>query len=860
MSSDKTAVILCVLVLGTACSAARLNWTGAGSDNLWDNPANWDGGRVPTAGDEAYIDVPGAAPPGGPVIRDGIDAKALGLACEVAGEPNMAMTGGTLEVTDWIWWGDGEASHGTFHMSGGTITTGGEFELGWGGGEGTWIMTGGTVIVPELIIPTGSGRAGQLYLHGGTFNVGSGGLSMTPTGLIDITEGTLLLEGDVTGQIDGFIATGQITAYDGVGYFDIDHDLRNPGMTTVTAGPLTGKAYKPEPPDGTENLMIPLLQWQAGLGAVFHEVHVGTSPDALEFMGRQPMTMYYSVAGFTPGTRYYWRIDEIEGDGVTTHTGDVWTFTTAPKTAYDPSPWDGARWVDPDADLSWSAGVNALSHDVYFGTDRAAVEAGEQSAFKGNQMTTTYDPGTLADDTVYYWRIDERGAGEVVHEGAVWSFTTLAPGGGVRAQYFRGKDLVGAPLLTQVEGAIDHQWGQGEVVAGLSDQVSARWTANLEAPLTGTYTLITTSDDGVRLWLDGRMIIDNWTNHGTTDNRARVDLIAGQVYSVRMEYYEDGGGAVAQLSWQSEQIARQIIPIGPLQLPVRAAGPQPPNTAVDTAHTLVLRWIAGEDAAHHDVYLGDDADAVAGADTTTAGIYRGRQAGEAVSFDPGPLEWNKTYYWRVDEVNAASADSPWTGVVWRFTTANFIVIDDFEGYTDDMDAGEAIFQTWIDGVENGTGSYVGYEVAANGTFSETSIVHGGGQSMPLDYNNVRSPYYSQAERTWATPQDWTLNGVDTLTLYIRGRAANTPAALYIVIEDSAGRTGTAVHPDPAILTSAEWVQWQVPLSEFAAAGVSVNAVKQMIIGVGDPGNPQPDGTGLLYVDDIGVIQATSAAE
>ncbi|MEA3224999.1 MAG: hypothetical protein U9Q07_03550, partial [Planctomycetota bacterium] len=172
-------LVFVILVLGSVVNGADISWKGGGGNNLWSTPTNWSSNKVPGAGDVAFIDVPAAKAPNGPIIQDGINAKISGLVCEVAGEPEMTMTGGTLDIGNYIWWGDGQDSHGTFYMSGGTLTTGSEFELGWGGGTGTWIMTGGTVTCPELIIPTGSGAAGELFLHGGTFNVGADGLSMS---------------------------------------------------------------------------------------------------------------------------------------------------------------------------------------------------------------------------------------------------------------------------------------------------------------------------------------------------------------------------------------------------------------------------------------------------------------------------------------------------------------------------------------------------------------------------------------------------------------------------------------------------------------------------------------------------------
>ncbi len=226
-----------ILVLGSVSNAEDIQWTGLGADHLWSNPENWDLGRVPTLADDVRIDVPAAAAPNGPVIQDGIDAKANGIFTEAPGEPTLTMTGGTLEVTDWIWWGDGADSFGIWTMSGGTVTVANELELGWGGGAGTLIMTGGTINAGEAVIPTGSGAFGELYLHGGTYNVTkTGGLKVNATGLVDITEGTLVLAGDERTRINDLAAAGLITAYGGDGKFELDYNTRS-GKTTVTAIP-----------------------------------------------------------------------------------------------------------------------------------------------------------------------------------------------------------------------------------------------------------------------------------------------------------------------------------------------------------------------------------------------------------------------------------------------------------------------------------------------------------------------------------------------------------------------------------------------------------------------------------------------
>jgi len=223
-------------MLGSIGRAEDIQWTDLGPDHLWSTPENWDLGRVPTLADEVRIDVPAAAAPNGPVIQDGIDAKAKGIFTEAAGEPMLTITGGTLEVAEWIWWGDGRDSFGIWDMSGGTVTVTDEFELGWDGGAGTLTMTGGTINAGEAVIPTGSGAFGKIFLYGGTYNVTKpDGLSLKENGLIDITKGTLVLEGDETAKVNDLIAASRITAYNGRGQFELDYDGRNPGKTTLTA-------------------------------------------------------------------------------------------------------------------------------------------------------------------------------------------------------------------------------------------------------------------------------------------------------------------------------------------------------------------------------------------------------------------------------------------------------------------------------------------------------------------------------------------------------------------------------------------------------------------------------------------------
>ncbi len=636
------------------------------------------------------------------------------------------------------------------------------------------------------------------------------------------------------------------------------------GGTLVTAvidnGPT--KAYDPNPVDQAKDVTVPLVKWTAGVTAAFHDVYFGTNPTpgAAEYKARLPLlqTMYFHTPGLTPGGTYYWRVDEVEIDGVTIHKGDVWSFTAAPLTAYNPNPADKAKWVATNADLSWSAGATGIKHDVYFGTDQTAVANGTGGTLKSSQQTkATYDPGTLVQDTTYYWRIDEYDSGGAKYPGKVWSFTTIGANAGIRGYYFNNMNVAGAPVLVRIDPKVDFNWGSVSPDAVVNaDQFSVRWTGALEALYSEPYTFTSNSDDGIRVWLNDVLIIGSWIDQSATmHSSAAVNLVAGQLYAIRVEFYENGGDAVAQLYWQSPSTSSQIVPAGALQLPLSAFNPSPPNGATDVKHTLTLRWKAGEKAVKHNVYLGTDAAAVANATTASAGIYRGQQDLKANSYVPSeaPLAWNSTYYWRIDEVNAADT---WKGSVWSFTTANFIVVDDFEDYTDDV--GSRIFQTWLDGFGytephtggNGTGSTVGYMQAP---FAEQTIVHGGRQSMPLRYVNDGSTgtrLYSETERTWNVPQDWTINNVKALTLYFYGASANAAEQLYVAVEDNAGHVKVVNHPDLEADQKAAWQEWNIELTQFA--GVNLAAVKKMYIGLGNRTSPTAGGTGTIFIDDIRV--------
>ncbi len=379
------------------------------------------------------------------------------------------------------------------------------------------------------------------------------------------------------------------------------------------------KAYGPNPPDGAKSVIVPFLQWNAGDTAAFHELYLGKSPDlglADLVLPASRATNYVAKSDLEPGTTYYWRVDEIEKDMTTIHTGDVWSFTAQGLTAYLPDPAHGAVDASPTPNLVWMPSQGAYQHHVYFGTSFDAVS----------------------------------------------------------------------------QGAAD-------------------------------------TDKGIR--------------------------------------------------------------------------------ALDDAN-----------------------------------------------FAPGALESLTTYYWSVDETLVDDTIRP--GPVWSFTT--FLPVDDFESYTDEV--GRRIFQTWIDGVGyteptvvpgNGSGATVGY---TEPPFAEQRIVHGGKQSMPMDYNNVKAPNDSAAQRTFAPTVDWTVNGATSLVVYLRGKTTNKPATLYLSIDDASGHNAWTEPWDQAMVTRSKWTEWRIPIALFATLGVDMTRVKQVKIGLYD--KPDTGGaSGTVYIDDIRVIKAPS---
>ncbi len=647
-------------------------------------------------------------------------------------------------------------------------------------------------------------------------------------------------------------------------------------------------ASRPSPVDSTihpENWVS--LSWSPGGNAVSHDVYFSDNFQNVaagaekSFQGNQA-NAYLTIGlpgfaypeGLNLGTTYYWRVDEVEADGTTIHTGGIWSFTIPSLIAADFDPLDGARFVDPYATLTWTPGFGAKFHNIYFGDNYDDVNTATGAL---PTVETTYSPGPLAYETFYYWRVDEFD-GTATHKGNVWSFRTapftpvydpdlvawwkLDEGSGTVIDY-SGYDhhgtLGGDPQLVtgydgdalEFDGSGDYvrmdgykgvmgtqafsitAWiktaSNGQIIGwgntGTSHKVEFRVSGGRlrcdtnGGNVQGDTNLIddewhhvavtvkenaTLSSGDVTFYLDGQVDTRTSSDTDVFDITSNFDVKIGQMYDLSSSRWFVG--LIDDVRIYNKELTPEEIEKAMMGDPRLAWGPRPADGTIPNIDaTKLLSWTPGDSAASHDVYLGVSETAVTDADTSdTTGIYRGRQDANSYA-PPEALEYDQTYYWRVDEVEADDTRIN-KGRVWSFTVANFIVIDDFEDY----DTGEnQIWYAWKDGLGygtpqtppyyagNNTGSAIGDENTAS--YAEETIVNGGFQAMPYLYNNNKQGalMYSEAQMTLSSRRDWTAQGVEVLSLWFRGHPgsvggfAEGPTGTYTITARGADIWGTS---------------------------------------------------------------------
>mgnify|MGYP000843942956 CR=1 FL=1 len=516
-------------------------------------------------------------------------------------------------------------------------------------------------------------------------------------------------------------------------------------------------------------------------------------------------------------------------------------FTTASQ----PVPEDGATDIPRDVVLGWAGTDYAATHNVYFGTSFADVNTATAASpllISQGKADTTCDPdGLLEYGQTYYWRVDEVNAApdNTVFKGEVWSFTvepfaypikniTASASGVSRTDTSAQNTVNGSGLNASDQHSVEltQMW--------MSNDESPKW---IQYEFDKVYTL-----DELWVW-NANQIIEGFVGFGAR-NVVIEYSVDGQTWTAL-----EGVPEFARASGTATYVANTVVDFGGVQakyvklnietnwggmakqvslsevrfyyVPVQAFMPVPANGATNVPLTASLDWRPGREATSHKVFFGADSAAVAGGTAPASTVAEH-------GYTPAAMNLDTEYSWRVDSIGDTGT---YEGDLWSFRTQEYLVVDDFEGYTDDE--GSRIYEAWVDGITTGaSGSQVGYDQAP---FAETTNTHGGNQSMPILYDNSKFAL-AEAQITFDSAQNWTARGIKTLAIQFAGAAGNT-GQLYVKINS----TKVAYNGAAADLTRAVWQAWNIDLSTVG----NVSSVRTLTIGIEGTG-----AAGKLYIDDI----------
>jgi hypothetical protein len=544
-------------------------------------------------------------------------------------------------------------------------------------------------------------------------------------------------------------------------------------------------------------------------------------------------------------------------------------FVKAVGFATDPGPENGAGDVARDVVLSWQPGEFANTHNVYFGSDPNYVDQADIGSplLVGPDLSNPYcDVGRLEFGQKYYWRVDEVNAppDATVFKGKLWSFTVESyayqlPGETISASassFEVGKE----PENTINESGIDgdtHSTDTTSMWLTASGESGPAWIKyDFGKPYRLDKMLVWNYNGGDILFWYG--LKDVTVEYSTDDvNWNQVDSVTEFTSATGSNDYTYGSvvpfdGEVAQYvriiatsNWSNGFLNQfGLSEVRFMQVPTHARKPYPDNQDADVPIDVVLSWMAGREADEHDVYF--DADQQAVADGTSFALTTGQ-----IGYGPLSLDLGSTYYWRIDEVNDNAATSMWQGDIWSFSTAKYIIVDDFESYNDITPGGEGsnrIFLTWIDGYVQPpaiptNGSTMGYPTPSfpdDEHFVEVTTVHGGEQSAPIFYDNTTASYSEVTVNPRDLPvgNDWSVGSPETLVMWVYGDPNNSAEQMYVKVN------GARANYD-GDLTQAQWQEFSVDL---ASLGVNLNNVTTLTIGFDSSG--AAGGTGMVFVDDI----------
>jgi hypothetical protein len=589
------------------------------------------------------------------------------------------------------------------------------------------------------------------------------------------------------------------------------------------------EAYEPDPVDGANFVVTDAtLTWTPGFGATLQHVYFGDNfDDVNNATGALPQTdSTFTPAALERDKTYYWRVDEFDSTG-TTLKGHIWSFTTLPDIAItDP---DLVAWWTFDEGqgstaIDWSGHGN---HATLFGSEWTAAALGDAGLSIGDYgaiQNLSYAATDLTEVTVTAWVRTTSSADQYIV-----SFD--------RNEYYRleingsgaGPGQVGWDVMTS-SGQVDY--------GSMSRVDDGAWHH-----ITGVY------DNGLlTIYIDGAA--EPSASGGPTygSGNTRFGFIGANSEATGFAGSRGGGAPVAgevdDIRIYHRALTQEEIATVMRGDPKLAGSPAPDRDAiVDIRDIGSLNWSKGDTAASHDVYFGQDRDAVALADNN-APEFQGNQAATSLSLASLVEFGGGDYYWRIDEVEADGTVH--AGTIWKFTVPDYLIVDDFESYND-IDEGEPgsnrIYLTWIDGFDNPATNGA---VAGNLDPPFMSQGRSSAQAMPLSYDNAGRT--SEATRTLASRKDWTEQGVTKLSLWFRGDTANAAERMFVALNGNA----VVYHDDASATQITRWTEWVIDLAAF---GVDLTSVNTITIGFGTKNAPAPGGgTGQMHFDDIVLLK------
>ncbi len=571
--------------------------------------------------------------------------------------------------------------------------------------------------------------------------------------------------------------------------------------------------------------------------------------------GTNPVTLVFSAQASTPTTQAFFVMNAFE-----------LSVTTIPS-PIPLSPMNAAANVDARVVLRWLPGDNTAAvngHKLFLSGNLVDVSDGLATAEIGILSDPAFDTATLLTalqyDTTYYWRVDEASVpGGPYSPGPVWSFTVEPV----------GVPLVGERITATASSANSANEGPENTSDGSgldpndlhSAELADMWLS--DAAAAGPAWIQYEFDKPTKLH---QMIVWNhntplepaigfgikeatieysvdgaaWTTLGTTHEFARAPGVAGYAADTTIDF----GDAAAKYvritpnsNWGTIVAQYGLSEVRLETIPVQAREPRPASGTVGLdVDNVTLSWRAGREATEHNVYLSIDEQAVEDGTAPAVNV-------STTSYDTGELDLGQTYFWKIVEVNPAEDPSAWEGDLWNFATQEFLVVDDFESYND-IEAGQEgsnlVYLTWTDGFENPSvnGSTIGYTEAFQPTM-ETQIVHSGGQSVPIMYNNTVAALSEVTVNpaNLAIGPDWSGHSAKGLTLWFYGNPCNTAAQMYVKVNGSQ----VLYDSDAENLLRRPWQLWYVDLTNFT--GADLTNVTELAIGF-------EGGQGTMLLDDI----------